>query len=738
MGIFTIVCLCFYLGGSWGQQQVYVISAPKVFYLGTSENVVIQAYGYIESFSVILAVKSYPDKSFTYSFDRVDLSPENKFQNSANLIIQPKDLSGGLNAVSHVYLEVVSIHFSKERKIPLRYDNGFLFIQTDRPVYNLDQPVKVRVYSLDKDLKPSPREVILTFIDPEGLEVATVEEKNHTGIITFPDFKIQSNPKYGSWTIKAKYKEDFTTTGTASFEIKSSDNFFKETKRTDVKYGLPPYTLDLVSTPLSLKPGIPYFIKVQVKDAFAHFVGGIPVILKAKIVDKTQEKRELDPRKSITNYHDGIASFMVNIPTGVTALEFHVRTDNPDLPEQYQASNDYQAVTYSSPSQSFLSLTWTGSQQSLLVGEYLSITITPESPYLDKITHYNYLISSKGKIVHFGTEERIPASSSQILNLPVTQHMVPTAHLLVYYIIPGELTAELVSDTLCLNTEEKCGNQLQIHLSPRKDVHFPGEAVSLIMETQSELWVALTASDSGTYGIQGRGKSPMERVFGAAGKIDQGCGASGGRSNAEVFSAAGLTVLTNANAEDSQQIDGSHKNINRSRRSLKEEIDNLASQFRHPTIQKCCYDGAHKSEENCTERAARITVGPRCVAAFSQCCSRASELRGDLLYKTPLLGRAPGLPENPILVVQVPAKTVLENWLWGVHHVSKRHQMEVVLPDFLTTWEIQGIGISDKGLCVADVLRLHADEDHVSVINNNITRLNEKQQFLTSKPQESK
>ncbi|XP_010601242.1 complement C5 [Fukomys damarensis] len=722
MQILSIVCLFFYLGGSWGQEQVYVVSAPKVFYLGTSENVVIQAHGYSESFSVIIAIKSYPDKSFTYSFDQVDLSPENEFQNSANLTIQPKDLSGGPNTASHVYLEVISMHFLKETKIPLRYDNGFLFIQTDRSVYNLDQSVKVRVYSLDKDLKPFPREVTLTFINPEGSEVVTVEGKSHTGIVTFPDFKILSNPNYGVWTIKAKYKEDFTTTGTTSFEVKSSGGrFFTKTKKDEVKHGLPSYTLDLVATPCSLKPGIPYFIKVQVKDNFARFVGGTPVILKAKMIDKTQNKRDLDPRTSTTN-HGGIASFMLDIPTDVTALEFHVRTDIPYFPENYQASIDHQAVTYSSPSESFLSLGWTGSYRSLLVGEHLSITVTPKSPYIDKITHYNYLISSKGKIVHFGTEKRIPASSSQILNLSVTQYMVPTAYLLVYYIITGESTTELVSDSVCLNIEEKCGNQLQIYLSPSKNEYFPDEAISLIMETHSELWVALTVSENVAYGTQERIKSPMERVFGDSGKSDQGCGVSGGRDNAKVFDAAGLTVLTNAAAADSQQNDGLYKNIHRSRRSIKEEIDQLASQFRHPVVQKCCYDGARESEESCGERAERVTVGPRCLTAFLQCCSRASELRNDSTYKVPILGRAPAPGEIPIFAARDRTAIDLENWLWEVHHVPKRNQLELVLPDLTTTWEIQGVGISDKGLCVADVLNVEVYQEHFSVISNDSTR----------------
>uniref|UniRef100_A0A667H492 Anaphylatoxin-like domain-containing protein n=1 Tax=Lynx canadensis TaxID=61383 RepID=A0A667H492_LYNCA len=223
MDILSVVCIFFYLGKSWAQEQTYVVSAPKVFYVGASENVVIQVHGYTDSFAVTIAIKSYPDKSFTYSFGEVNLSPENKFQSSVNLTMQPKDLSGGPNAVSYVYLEVVCDHFSKATKIPLRYDNGFILIQTDKSVYNSDESVKVRIYSLDEDLKPSQREVTITFIDPAGSEVAMVGEKNYTGIITFPDFKIPVNPKYGSWTIKAKYKEDFTTTAVAMFEVKTCE-----------------------------------------------------------------------------------------------------------------------------------------------------------------------------------------------------------------------------------------------------------------------------------------------------------------------------------------------------------------------------------------------------------------------------------------------------------------------------------------------------------------------------------
>ena len=46
---------------------------------------------------------------------------------------------------------------------------------------------------------------------------------------------------------------------------------FQETKLTDVKYVLSPYTLDLAATSLFLKPGIPYSIKVVAAAAAKSF-----------------------------------------------------------------------------------------------------------------------------------------------------------------------------------------------------------------------------------------------------------------------------------------------------------------------------------------------------------------------------------------------------------------------------------------------------------------------------------
>ncbi|XP_049982772.1 complement C5-like isoform X2 [Alexandromys fortis] len=230
MGLWGALGFLIFLGKTWGQEQTlnsFIISAPKVFHVGASENVVIQARGYTEAFDVTISIRSYPDRKVTYSSGCVNLSPENKFQNSTLLTIQDKQLSEGQSSYSYVYLEVVSKHFSKSEKRPILYDNGSLFVHTDKPVYTPQQHVKVSILSLRDDLEPVTRETVLTFIDPEGSEVDKVQGNNLTGAVSFPDFQIPSNPKYGRWTIQAKYREDASTNGTTHFEIKKHDKAFK-------------------------------------------------------------------------------------------------------------------------------------------------------------------------------------------------------------------------------------------------------------------------------------------------------------------------------------------------------------------------------------------------------------------------------------------------------------------------------------------------------------------------------
>lgn len=65
-----------------------------------------------------------------------------------------------------------------------------------------------------------------------------------------------------------------------------------------------------------------------------------------------------------------------------------------------------------------------------------------------------------------------------------------------------------------------------------------------------------------------------------------------------------------------------------------------AAKYKHINVKRCCYDGAHRNDdENCEQRAARIKKGPICIKAFKECCAIASEFRANKTYKNIQLGR---------------------------------------------------------------------------------------------------
>lgn len=819
-GIFLFLSFC---GRSLAQEQTYVITAPKMIRAGASEKMVVQAFGYEREFSMTISIKSFPDKQTTYASGHILLSPINKFQGSVTLTIQPKTLGNTdpKNLVTSVYLEAVSPHFTKEKKMRVTYENGFLFIQTDKPIYTPDQSVKVRLYSLNEELRPARRSAMLTFVDPEGVEVDIMKEDDFTGVISFPDFKIPPYPKYGIWKIKAQYQKDFTTTAEATFQVKeyampsfsvtiepeknfiSSDRFesfrivvkakyfynkrvakanvyFRfgiiqgtektmmpkavnlremnngiadfhfnsraavgeigyhsleeldglslyiavsvlestgghsvESELTAVKYVLSPYRLNLVATPLFVKPGLPFYVKVQVKDTSDEPVRNVPVIFTASAFSEQMEETMLvregsDSGRRQNTQNDGTSLFVVNVPPDSKELQFQLRTADAMLPEDNQARKSYVAKSYDSLSRSYLYIDWASNHRVLRVGDSLNINIHPLSRYTDKIHRYSYLILSKGKIISYGTQDKVEGFVYQSLTFQLTYEMVPSARLLVYYIVAGDGTAELVADSVWLNVEQKCGNSIEVQLSKSQASYDPGQIVPLSIKSQFGSFIALSSMDKAIYGITGRKKRPMERALLQLEKSDMGCGAGGGQNNVDVFRLAGLTFLTNANAEDSKEEDEACDAVLRSVRStISEEIEKKVSRYRHKEVQKCCRSGAveYPISETCSKRASRIKNVPVCIRAFRDCCEYANKLRLTEPHKLLLLAR---MQIEAFLDVDEPMVRSYfpESWLWEVHQVARSKTLSVTLPDSLTTWEIQGVGISDKGICVADALQV--------------------------------
>lgn len=77
--------------------------------------------------------------------------------------------------------------------------------------------------------------------------------------------------------------------------------------------------------------------------------------------------------------------------------------------------------------------------------------------------HVLLQVLSKGKVVDFGSQKFVSSTDNkQTLSFKVTPSMVPSIRLLVYYILFGEGTSELVADSVWLDVRDKCVNGLQV------------------------------------------------------------------------------------------------------------------------------------------------------------------------------------------------------------------------------------------------------------------------------------
>nr|XP_055056558.1 complement C5 isoform X1 [Misgurnus anguillicaudatus] len=824
-------CIC-------AQDKAFLITAPKLLRLDASENVMVQLFGYDQDTTVDLYLKkSLAAGDKTYAFHSLKLNSQNNYQSVATLRIMPKDFPKG---ETHVYLQAISTGgFSKHERIPVTTVNGFLFIQTDKPLYTPDQEVQVRVYSFNEELRKSRRTVTLTFVDPNGIKVEMIDMTDINGAKPLlPPFKIPLKPTFGIWKIEATYAEIFETTATAAFEVKeyvlpsifvhiepganyvSVDNFdsfplkisakyahgtpvtdadvfvrfgysspdetvmipttFKNHQMTDgnldvnlniksalstmpdgpqhlhemktntflrvivlvqestggiseqavlshVKFAESPFNLQVVATPPFIKPNLPYTIRVLVTDPLGEPQKGVKVQVKAttRNVNKETETLRFDGHMETTtaiSTRDGIAYFIPNIPKDVEKAEFTFNTaDDP----WNQAQVTFTAESYVSPNHRYLYINLPSESSEFKVGQYTNIEVHFEYREYLSLKTFSYQIISKGKVVKYATVNRIN-ERSQNLNIQITHDMVPSARLLVYYILTGEGTAELVADSVWFDVTATCVNNLNVDLSTlnSQTLYKPKDELNLKVSTktiQEDSLVALSVVDTALYTLRSDTTNPLKKVLAHIERSDLGCGRGAGKNNADVFDRAGLMIITNANAKTSSEGTACQSTA-RPKRSidLSIKLDEQANKF--GMFKNCCLAGTSSSPtlETCRDRTRNLQVPAdikknpnyekQCKAAFYKCCEFAIKLRHDSEKKI-ILCRA-GIDFMLDLAPSV-RSYFPESWLWEEKTIGRSGSVSINknIPDSLTTWEVKAVGVFSEGICMANPLKIHVSQE---------------------------
>ncbi|KAM9724101.1 complement C4-B isoform 1-T1 [Menidia menidia] len=227
--ITVLILLLIGIVGGLAENRFFVF-APNVFHLGVKEKVFVQMEGaYLE-----IPVKLYleTEKGLLMS-EKVDaVHDEGKKTTTVELMIRRDDwikfLKERSNQHNPPYLNLIAEDsFIKPNNSPDRrkmtrvlvlHRRGYIFIQTDQPIYNPTQRVQYRIFTLDHMLRPNEEPIFISVINAAGSTVMK-SSKVAPGGIYRAQFSMPSVSKMGIWKIKAHYEGDQQHAAVREFKV---------------------------------------------------------------------------------------------------------------------------------------------------------------------------------------------------------------------------------------------------------------------------------------------------------------------------------------------------------------------------------------------------------------------------------------------------------------------------------------------------------------------------------------
>uniref|UniRef100_A0A8C4XXP1 Complement C4 gamma chain n=1 Tax=Gopherus evgoodei TaxID=1825980 RepID=A0A8C4XXP1_9SAUR len=710
------------------QAPSFLITAPNVVHVGEHETITVQVHGAQSSVKVTVYFKDEINSELLSDMTVFTLSQENNYQEMKKIMVKPDLMPEDMfkkRRKPYVLLVTESKELFKEHpqhtRILLSSKKGYIFIQTDKPIYTPSTKVKYRIFTLDNAMKPANEKIqvitgslFFVFFCAElpSFEVKLIPfepfyhiwNKTFTfdiyathsygkgidgiayvrfGIIEETDKKIflpglEQQPSIqngkGTVTLSTKALEEKITKNIAALEghflyvsitvIETASGEIQEEELSSVKFVKSPYTIDLSHTKQYFVPGAPFSVVASIASA-----DGSPAADVSVTATLTRDRK--DPKKKTAlSSKEGVVSFEFNIPRAAEKLQIMVRAEE-GKPGMESAGPKTTAERYQSATQNYLSISVPHAV--IAPGDTLLITLKDvHRSSSSNIDYFYYMVLTKGKVEVMG---RVPYAN-KIITLDVTEKMVPAFRFIAYYFIKNQGHSEIVADSVWLD----------------------------IVDAYHAGTVALAVVDTAVFILN-------KRI--TMNSYDLGCSVGGGANGAQVFSDSGLAFISNTIKSHFRQGYKCSPATRRQKRSLDfhKQISGIASKYQDPALRKCCQDGMklNPMKFSCAKRLTRVTGSIKCKETFKYCCKRAQSLRKELEKKrlASALARIGDVPEEDVFdETSINLRSVFpESWWWETVEIKNpgQHRITNAIPDSITTWEIQAISISpQKGFCIAD------------------------------------
>ncbi|KAK5865371.1 hypothetical protein PBY51_019649 [Eleginops maclovinus] len=269
----------------------FTVLAPDILRTDSQENIFLQVEGLSTPVTASISIVDFM-KTTTLLQDSVTLNLENGFHSLKTLQLPSDRLNRGEKKNKFVYLKVgFGDYHSMEKILMVSFHSGYIFIQTDKPIYKPGDTVRFRVFTSSPTFKAFNSSVTIDIKNPDGVVVKQVSRVRAVDGVFADTFPLSEIVNEGQWTVIANFDHWEQNTFTSQFQVK--------------KYVLPAFNVTLTPRKSSLDLDDDE-LEVEI---WASYLYGEPVQGTAYVVfgvKINQEMRRLPSVKQVVDLDGGV------------------------------------------------------------------------------------------------------------------------------------------------------------------------------------------------------------------------------------------------------------------------------------------------------------------------------------------------------------------------------------------------------------------------------------------------
>ncbi|KAL0985509.1 hypothetical protein UPYG_G00157810 [Umbra pygmaea] len=203
-------------------QDRFLISAPSVFHVGVKESVYVQLGKDLLNKPVSFYLEHEETNKLMSEKVIQTCTREGQIQTVELQIDMEKmlELPAFLNGPPYLMLVMdLGNNNRKLTRVLVSQHRGYIFIQTNQPIYNPTHKVRYRIFTLNHAMRPHDDKIHISIFNAAGNRILNRQKKGKDGIFT-DDFNIPDVSEMGVWKIVAHYPGDEKNAVTQQFHVK--------------------------------------------------------------------------------------------------------------------------------------------------------------------------------------------------------------------------------------------------------------------------------------------------------------------------------------------------------------------------------------------------------------------------------------------------------------------------------------------------------------------------------------